>query len=85
MDKKQDPIRNRPADIGTDNDPNVRDEDARQPGVNTISSSDTDEANQDLTETAASNFSEEPKDPRADLKFDEVDLTGRDDREDDIE
>lgn len=73
MQMNLDPKRNRPAENGTDNDPNLRDEDARQPGTNTISSSKNDQANEDLTDTAASDFREGQDDKRADTKFDEVD------------
>lgn len=59
MEQKQQPERNRPADKGRNHDPHVRDEDARQPGKSTTSSSDTDSANQDLTETAAGSFRED--------------------------
>lgn len=69
-----DPIRNRPSDEGRDNDPNIRDESAAQPGVSTMSSSDTDGANQEVSESVSdyedtSDFDDED----ADLTFDEVD------------
>jgi hypothetical protein len=73
MEKETDPIRNRPAVEGRDNDPNVRDEDARRPGVNTMSSTDQDSENEKVSETAADNFREEKKDQRADPRFDEID------------
>ena len=74
-----DPKRNRPSEEGRNNDPFTRDDDARQPGVNTMSSSENDNANEDLTETGARDFREDKDDERADTRFDEVD------REDDIE
>ena len=75
-----DPKRNRPSEEGRNNDPNVRDESAPQPGVSTMSSSDTDDANQEVTESVSdyhdtSDFDDED----ADLDFDEV----YDDPEDD--
>lgn len=69
--KNTDPIRNLPSDEGKQNDPNKRDEDARQPGVSTMSSGKNDEANQHLTETAADDFREEPRDSKADKRFNE--------------
>lgn len=80
MDKHNDDIkRNRPADERRGNDPYTRDDSGIQPGTNTVSSSDTDDVNQHLTRTASDNFREEPRDPKADTKFDEV--TDPDDRE----
>jgi hypothetical protein len=66
------PERNRPSKEGRDNDPNVRDYSAIQPGVNTISSSDTDEANKDTTQTASDGFRTAPRDDKADTRFDDV-------------
>ena len=64
--------RNRPADKGRSNDPYSREESAQQPGVNTYSSSDTDDLNQELTETASDNFREERFGEDADPDFDHV-------------
>jgi hypothetical protein len=66
------PKRNLPSDEGRSNDPHRREESAQQPGVNTYSSSDTDDLNQDLTETASENFREEPFGEDADTNFDEI-------------
>jgi hypothetical protein len=67
-----DPRRTRPADEGKDNDPNIRDESALQPGVNTISSSENDDVNQHLTRTASDDFREDSEgDEKADKRFDE--------------
>ena len=66
------PKRNLPSDEGRSNDPNRREESAQQPGVSTYSSSDTDDQNQDLTETASDNFQTEPFGEDADTTFDEV-------------
>lgn len=68
-----DPGRNRPTEKGKDNDPNVRDDSALQPGVSTISSSDTDDNDNNLTRTGADSFRTEDNDPYADPAFDEVD------------
>lgn len=71
MDKKNDTGRNRPTEKGRDNDPDLRDESAIQPGADTVSSSDTDPANQRLTRTSADSFRTEDDDPQADRSFDE--------------
>lgn len=69
------PRRNVPTEKGRDNDPNLRDESAIQPGTNTISNSDYDDDNENLTETAADDFREDEnkEDGRPDPSFDEVD------------
>jgi hypothetical protein len=69
--KEKDMERNRPAEKGRSNDPNLRDEDARNPQVNTISSNDEERDNEKLSETAKDNFREEPVDPRADKNLDD--------------
>ena len=72
MEKNTDPKRNVPSDEGRSNDPHIRDEDARQPGVNTMSSGPNDDANQHLTKTTSDNFIEDSEgDEKADKKFDE--------------
>ena len=69
-----DPKRNQPAEEGRDNDPNIRDESAFQPGMNTVSDSDYDDENEQLTKTAADDFREDTgKDRNADRTYDEVD------------
>lgn len=69
-----DPRRNVPTEKGRNNDPNLRDESAIQPGINTVSDSDYDEANEELTKTAADDFRENDKsEPTPDPSFDEVD------------
>jgi len=65
--------RDRPAEEGRKNDPDLRDETDIQPGVSTISSSPTDEANQHLTKTASDNFRTTEFAVDADKRFDEVD------------
>ena len=72
MENNTNPKRNIPADEGRRNDPNLRDEDAQQAGVNTMSSTENDDVNQHLTRTAADNFREDSEgDEKADRKFDE--------------
>ena len=66
-----DPKRNIPAEKGEDNDPHLRDRDAAQPGASTISSTDHDEDNQNLTRTASESFRENSSGKKADKKFDE--------------
>jgi hypothetical protein len=69
-----DPRRNVPTEEGRNNDPDLRDESAIQPGINTVSSSEYDDDNEELTETAADDFREsENADPKPDPSFDEVD------------
>jgi hypothetical protein len=64
--------RNKPADKGRNNDPYSREESAQQPGVNTYSSSENDDANQHLTKTASENFREESFGENADEDFDSI-------------
>lgn len=73
MDKEKDEFhRNLPADEGRRNDPHRREESGQQPGVNTYSSSGTDQDNQNLTKTASDTFREEPFGENADPAFDEI-------------
>jgi hypothetical protein len=66
--------RNKPTEQGRDNDSTLRDESAIQPGVNTISDSDNDRENENLTQTAKEDFREdEHVEPKPDPSFDEVD------------
>lgn len=66
--------RNRPTGNSSNNDPNLRDESAAQPGINTVSRGKYDEANEGLTKTAADDFREKDDfDPKADRSFDEID------------
>jgi len=73
MKQTTDPVRNRPAEDGRKKDPGLRDRSAEQPGVSTMSSSSTDDANQQLTETAADSFREGTKDKNADPDLDDID------------
>jgi len=69
--KEPSPGRNRPNEERSNNDPYTREESAQQPGVNTYSSSDSDEKNEHLTRTASDNFREEDWKENADPSFDE--------------
>ena len=69
MQPDNDPKRNKPADEGKNDDPNLRDRSGIRPGVSTISKSDSDSDNENLTETGK----ETEKDPRADRTLDDVD------------
>ena len=72
MENTTNPNRNRPAEKGENNDPNLRDEDAIQPGLNTISSTKNDDVNQHLTKTASDDFREDNTgDEKADKTFDD--------------
>ncbi len=71
MDNKTGTKRNRPFEPGKDNDPNLRDETAQQPGISTIKSNDYDEENNDLTETASDDFLVKDFGKGADKAFDE--------------
>lgn len=76
MSEKNDPLRNRPSGEGRDNDPNIRDESATQPGTSTISQSGTDDLNNRVTGSAmdGGEITSFDKDQSADTAFDEVDL-----------
>lgn len=73
MSSEKDFKRNRPAEEGRANDPDIRDESAIQPGVNTISESSTDDANQHLTRSALDGpeLTQFDTDDKADATFDE--------------
>lgn len=72
MNDNTNPKRNRPADKGKQNDPDIRDESAVQPGASTLSTSKNDAANQSLTRTASDSFREDEEgDDKADKRFDE--------------
>lgn len=71
MQNEKDITRNRPTEKGRRNDPDLRDEDARQ-GGNTMSTSETDSAKENLTRTTSDNFREDREgDEQADKRFDE--------------
>jgi hypothetical protein len=72
MDKDtNDPIRNEPEEKGRKNDPDLRDDSDIQPGVQTISKSDYDEANQHLSKTSSGSFGEDTEQDGADPAFDD--------------
>jgi hypothetical protein len=71
MNEKTNPERNRPAEKGGKNDPNVRDNSAAQPGVNTMSESPGDKANEEITKTGSGNFGEDVNRDSADKTFGE--------------
>lgn len=67
------PRRDQSAEDGGKNDPDLRDRSAIQPGINTVSDNDYEEANEKLTKTAADDFrTEDDYDPNADRSYDEV-------------
>jgi hypothetical protein len=73
MNDPKEPVRNRPVEEGRNNDPDLRDESALQPGISTVSSSDTDDANDELTKTASDDFrTAEDSGENADPGFDEI-------------
>jgi hypothetical protein len=72
-----DPGRNRPSSEGESNDPNLRDASAAQPGVSTMSNSDTDYLNQETTQSV----SDDPDTSDFDDELDDKDF--EDDEEDD--
>jgi hypothetical protein len=75
MDEEKDLKRNRPSDEGRRNDPDIRDESAIQPGVQTISSSSYDDNNQHTTKSALDGpeLTQFDTDANADPTLDEVD------------
>jgi len=81
MQTKKDLNRNQPAEDGRKNDPDLRDDSAAQPGVQTMSSSSTDDANQELTETARDSFREEDRDKNADPDLYGIDYEKEDETE----
>lgn len=74
MDKDTDISRNRPSEEGRRNDPNIRDESAIQPGVNTNSESKYDDNNQHVTKSAMDDQSlrQFDVDKNADPAFDDI-------------
>lgn len=67
------PRRDQSAEDGGKNDSDLRDRSAIQPGINTVSDNDYEEANEKLTKTAADDFrTEDDYDPNADRSYDEV-------------
>ncbi|MGZ5189395.1 MAG: hypothetical protein ACXWCZ_00165 [Flavisolibacter sp.] len=72
--KQIDPKRNKTADEGNNDDPQLRDDTVIQPGVSTVSTGKSDEDDQHVTETAADNFTtDDETDAKPDRTFDQVD------------
>jgi len=68
---KDDIVRNRPAEEGRNNDTNLRDDSGLQPGIGTVTTSNTDDENEHLTRTAGDSFREDREgDDKADATFD---------------
>lgn len=71
MQEEKDITRNRPTEKGRKNDPDLRDEDARQ-SASTMSTSETDSAKEHLTRTTSDQFRKSSDgDQNADERFDE--------------
>lgn len=80
-----DPGRNRPANEGFDSDPNLRDESAAQPGVNTMSDGGSDYLNEETTQSVSDNPETSDFDDDADETLDDEDFDNDDDDEEDDE
>ena len=84
-----DPSRNRPSNEGTGNDPNLRDASGAQPGISTMSDSDTDYSNEETTQSVSdipetSDFDDDADEDLDDADFD-VDNDDDEDEDDDDE
>lgn len=72
--KQLDPKRNKAADDGRNDDPQLRDDSLVRPGASTVSKGKNDEDNEHLTETAADDFkTDDEEGPKPDRTFDQVD------------
>jgi hypothetical protein len=72
--KQSDPKRNKSAEEGKNDDPQLRDDSGIRPGINTVSTGKNDEDDNRLTETAADNFkTENQSEAKPDRTFDQVD------------
>ena len=72
--KQIDPKRNKSADEGNNEDPQLRDDSVIRPGTSTVSTGKNDEDNEHLTETAANDFrTDEETGAKPDRTFDQVD------------
>ena len=78
-----DPSRNRPSDEGIGNDPNLRDASASQPGVSTMSDSNTDYAKDETTQSVSDLPDTSDFDDDADEAFDTEDFDDEDVDDDD--
>ena len=69
-----DPKRNKAAEDGNNDDPQLRDDSMIQPGVNTVSSGKNDDADEQLTQTSADDYKTDDQDEaKPDRTFDQVD------------
>ena len=68
-----DPIRNTSSEEGRNDDPALRDESGQQPGVSTMSDSNTDFANQETTQSVSDDPDTSDFDDDADDAFDDLD------------
>ena len=82
MSNVNDPGRNRPSDEGMGNDPNLRDESAAQPGISTMSGSDTDYLNEETTQSVSDVRETSDFDDDADDDLDDEDLENDEDDDD---
>ena len=72
--KQIDPKRNKTADEGHNDDPQLRDDSGIQPGVRTVSKGKNDSQDEQLTETAADDFkTDNQTGAKPDRTFDQVD------------
>ena len=78
-----DPSRNRPSNEGTGNDPNLRDASGAQPGISTMSDSDTDYSNEETTQSVSDIPETSDFDDDADEDLDDADFEVDDDEDDD--
>ena len=77
--------RNRPSNEGVGNDPNLRDQSAAQPGISTMSDSNTDYANEETTQSVSDLPDTSDFDDDADEAFDTEDFDDEDLDDDDDE
>jgi len=80
-----DPSRNRPSNEGFGNDPNLRDDSAAQPGISTMSGSDTDYSNEETTQSVSDIPETSDFDDDADEDLDEEDFDVDEEDDDDDE
>ena len=72
MDNKTNPVRNEPADKEVKSDPNVRDDSGIKPGASTVSSSKSDQTDEEVLSTGKDSFEGEKGNDNADLRYDEI-------------
>jgi hypothetical protein len=73
MKESTDPKRNRPAEDGRNNDPDLRDDSGIEPGASTISSSGSDPADEAPSRTGGAD-PRSSDDAKEDRTFDDVDF-----------